>query len=189
MKIRGTVAAALASAGILLAGWQTGTQAGGISTVASSTTATGTTGATGTGASGTGSSGSAGSSSSSGTAGSSGSSSSSGTTGSSGSASSGSSSSSNSSASGTYKGNTVQTRFGPVQVQITVANGKITDVTALQLTNTDGKSIQISNRAAPLLRSKVLAAQSANVQTVSGATITSDAYLTSLQAALDAANL
>ena len=178
MKIRGTVAAALASAGILLAGWQTGTQAGGISTVASSTTATGTTGATGTGSTGTGSSGSAGSSSSSGTAGSSGSASSSGSSG-----------SSNSSASGTYKGNTVQTRFGPVQVQITVANGKITDVTALQLTNTDGKSIQISNRAAPLLRSKVLAAQSANVQTVSGATITSDAYLTSLQAALDAANL
>ncbi|TQJ59232.1 uncharacterized protein with FMN-binding domain [Arthrobacter sp. SLBN-83] len=178
MKIRGTVAAALASAGILLAGWQTGTQAGGISTVASSTTAAGTTGSTGTGSSGSGSSGSTGASGSSGT---------SGTSGSTG--SSGSSGSSSSSASGTYKGNTVQTRFGPVQVQITVANGKITDVTALQLTNTDGKSIQISNRAAPLLRSKVLAAQSANVQTVSGATITSDAYLTSLQAAIDAANL
>ena len=163
MKLRGTVAAALASAGILLAGWQSGTQVNGISTVASSTTAAGTTGATGSGSSGAGSSGAAGSSSSSG--------------------------SSNSSASGTYKGNTVQTRFGPVQVQITVANGKITDVTALQLTNTDGKSIQISNRAAPLLRSKVLAAQSANVQTISGATITSDAYLTSLQAAIDAANL
>jgi len=163
VKLRGTVAAALASAGILLAGWQSGTQVNGISTVASSTTAAGTTGATGSGSSGAGSSGAAGSSSSSG--------------------------SSNSSASGTYKGNTVQTRFGPVQVQITVANGKITDVTALQLTNTDGKSIQISNRAAPLLRSKVLAAQSANVQTISGATITSDAYLTSLQAAIDAANL
>jgi uncharacterized protein with FMN-binding domain len=149
VKIRGTVAAALASAGILLAGWQTGTQAGGISTVASSTTATGTTGSTGTGTSG----------------------------------------SSGTSASGTYKGTAVQTRFGPVQVQITVANGKITDITALQLTNTDGKSIQISNRAAPLLRSKVLAAQSADVQTVSGATITSDAYLTSVQAAIDAAHL
>lgn len=184
MKIRGTVAAALASAGILLAGWQTGTQAGGISTVASSTTAAGTTGSTGTGSSGTGSSGSTGASGPSGTPGTS------GTSGSSSSSSSSSSSgSSNSSASGTYKGNTVQTRFGPVQVQITVANGKITDVTALQLTNTDGKSIQISNRAAPLLRSKVLAAQSADVQTISGATITSDAYLTSLQAAIDAANL
>ncbi|MDQ0693549.1 FMN-binding protein [Arthrobacter sp. W4I7] len=170
MKIRGTVAAALASAGILLAGWQAGTQVGGISTVASSTTATGTTGSAGTGSTGSGSSGSAGSSGSSGTSSSSGSTSSSGS-------------------SGTYKGTAVQTRFGPVQVQITVANGKITDVTALQLTNTDGKSIQISNRAAPLLKSKVLAAQSADVQTVSGATITSDAYLTSLQAAIDAANL
>ena len=163
MKIRGTVAAALASAGILLAGWQAGTQVGGISTVASSTTAAGTTGSTGTGSSGSASSGSSGTSSSSG--------------------------SSSSSASGTYKGSAVQTRFGPVQVQITVANGKITDVTALQLTNTDGKSIQISNRAAPLLKSKVLAAQSADIQTVSGATITSDAYLTSLQAAIDAAHL
>ncbi|MDQ0674763.1 uncharacterized protein with FMN-binding domain [Pseudarthrobacter siccitolerans] len=170
MKIRGTVAAALASAGILLAGWQAGTQVGGISTVASSTTATGTTGSAGTGSTGSGSSGWAGSSGSSGTSSSSGSTSSSGS-------------------SGTYKGTAVQTRFGPVQVQITVANGKITDVTALQLTNTDGKSIQISNRAAPLLKSKVLAAQSADVQTVSGATITSDAYLTSLQAAIDAANL
>lgn len=140
-----------------MAGWQTGTQAGGISTVASSTTASGTTGSTGTGSTGTGTSGSSGSS--------------------------------GTSASGTYKGTAVQTRFGPVQVQITVANGKITDITALQLTNTDGKSIQISNRAAPLLRSKVLAAQSADVQTVSGATITSDAYLTSVQAAIDAAHL
>jgi uncharacterized protein with FMN-binding domain len=163
VKIRGTVTAALASAGILLAGWQAGTQVGGISTVASSTTAAGTTGSTGTGSTGSASSGSSGTSSSSG--------------------------SSSSSASGTYKGTAVQTRFGPVQVQITVANGKITDVTALQLTNTDGKSIQISNRAAPLLKSKVLAAQSADIQTVSGATITSDAYLTSLQAAIDAAHL
>lgn len=149
------MAAALASAGILLAGWQTGTQVNGISSVASSTTATGTTGSTGTGLNAAGSSGSTGSTGTS----------------------------------GTFKGTAVQTRFGPVQVQITVASGKITDVTALQLTNTDGKSIQISNRAAPLLRSKVLAAQSADVQTVSGATVTSVAYLTSLQAAIDAANL
>ena len=157
-----------------MAGWQAGTQVGGISTVATSTTATGTTDSTGTGSTGTGSSGTGGSTGT-GSAGSAGSTGSTGSTG--------------SSASGTYKGTAVQTRFGPVQVQITVANGKITDVTALQLTNTDRKSIQISNRAAPLLRSKVLAAQSADVQTVSGATITSDAYLTSVQAAIDAANL
>ncbi|WP_285244376.1 FMN-binding protein [Pseudarthrobacter sp. fls2-241-R2A-127] len=178
MKIRGIAAAAFASAGILLAGWQAGTQVSGISTVATGTTAAGTTGATGTGTAGTGSS------TASGSSGTTGSSSTSGTSG-----SSSSSGSSGSTGSGTYKGTAVQTRFGPVQVQITVANGKITDVTALQLTNADGKSVQISNRAAPLLRSKVLAAQSANVQTVSGATVTSDAYLTSLQAAIDAAHL
>lgn len=92
-------------------------------------------------------------------------------------------------AGGTYAGSVVQTRFGAVQVQITVNAGAITDVTALQLTDDDRKSIQISNRAAPLLRTEVLAAQSADVQTIGGATITSDAYLSSLQAAIDAANL
>lgn len=183
MKARGTVAAAVASAGILLAGWQAGTQAGGASTLASSTstTAAGGAGSTGTGSSGSGlsSTGSAGS----GTTGSSGSS------GTSGSPSGSDSGSAGSSAAGTYQGTAVQTRFGSVQVQITVAAGKITDVTALQLTDDDRKSIQISNRAAPLLRSEVLAAQSADVQTISGATVTSDAYLTSLQAAIDAAHL
>jgi uncharacterized protein with FMN-binding domain len=83
----------------------------------------------------------------------------------------------------------VQTRFGTVQVQITVNAGAITDVTALQLTDDDRKSVQISNRAAPLLRAEVMRAQSAQVQTISGATVTSDAYLSSLQGALDAANL
>ncbi len=83
----------------------------------------------------------------------------------------------------------MQTRFGPVQVQISVGSGKISEVSALQLTNEDRRSVQISNYAAPVLRSEVLQAQSANVQTVSGATVTSSAYLTSLQSALDAAHL
>lgn len=92
-------------------------------------------------------------------------------------------------ADGTYTGDSVSTRFGDVQVQITVAGGVLTDVTALKLTDHDGKSVQISNRAAPLLRTEVLAAGSAQVDTVSGATYTSDAYLTSLQSALDQAKL
>lgn len=92
-------------------------------------------------------------------------------------------------ASGTFTGTSVQTRFGAVQVQVTVANGSITDVTALQLTDKDQRSVSISNRAAPVLRQEVLAAQSANVQGVSGATYTSDAYLSSLQSALDQAGL
>jgi uncharacterized protein with FMN-binding domain len=82
----------------------------------------------------------------------------------------------------------VETRFGTVQVQVTIKAGVITDVTALHLTDQEQRSVQISARAAPLLRSEVLSAQSANVQTIGGATFTSEAYLTSLQAALDAAH-
>jgi uncharacterized protein with FMN-binding domain len=99
------------------------------------------------------------------------------------------SSSSSSVADGTYTGDDVNTRFGSVQVQITVSGGQITDVAALQLTDTDRRSIQISNRAAPVLRSEVLQSQSANVSNVSGATYTSDAYLQSLQSAIDQAGL
>lgn len=93
------------------------------------------------------------------------------------------------SADGTYTGDDVNTRFGSVQVEITVSSGQITDVTALQLTDADGRSRQISNRAAPILQSEVIAAQSSNVNNVSGATYTSDAYLQSLQSAIDKAGL
>lgn len=171
MRTRAAVSAALASAGILIAGWQSGAHVADTgSSVASA--AAGTTGATG-------SSGSSGTSSSSGT---------SDSTASSGASAAGTTGAS-AKAVGTYPGSVVQTRFGSVQVQITVQAGKITDVTALQLTDAERKSVQISNRAAPLLRDEVLQAQSADVQTISGATVTSDAYLNSLQAALDAANL
>ncbi|MCY0905387.1 FMN-binding protein [Arthrobacter sp. H14-L1] len=61
-------------------------------------------------------------------------------------------------------------------------------MSALQLTDRDQRSAQISNYAAPVLRSEVLAAQSAAVQSISGATLTSEGYLTSLQAALDTAH-
>ena len=90
---------------------------------------------------------------------------------------------------GTFTGATESTRYGDVQVQITVENGALTDVTALQLTDHDQRSVSISNRAAPVLRQQVLAAQSANVQGVSGATYTSDGYLRSVQSALDQAGL
>jgi uncharacterized protein with FMN-binding domain len=109
----------------------------------------------------------------------------SGTTG----GSSASGSTGGSSASGTFVGDTTQTRYGPVQVQITVANGKITDVTALQLTDSDGRSVQISQQAAPILRQEALQAQSAQIQSVSGATFTSEGYTTSLQSAIDKAGL
>jgi len=91
--------------------------------------------------------------------------------------------------SGSFTGSSVSTRFGDVQVQVVVANGKITDVKALHLTDDGGRSVQISNYAAPILRSEVIKSQSAQVSTVGGATYTSDAYLTSLQSAIDQAGL
>ncbi|MFS0731912.1 FMN-binding protein [Microbacterium sp. 1P10UB] len=88
---------------------------------------------------------------------------------------------------GTFTGASTQTRYGNVQVQVTVSGGQITDVSALQLTNRDRESAQISNHAAPLLRQEVIASQSAKVSNVSGATYTTDGYLTSVQSALDQA--
>ena len=88
----------------------------------------------------------------------------------------------------TVDGPVVDTQFGPVQVRIDVAAGRIADVMALQLP-TGRHSGQISSFAAPVLRQEALQAQSAKIDTVSGATYTSDAYVQSLQAALDKAGL
>lgn len=88
---------------------------------------------------------------------------------------------------GSFTGTSVATRFGDVQVQVVVHSGTITDVVALALTDKDRKSVQISNRAAPILRSEVLDSQSSQVATVGGATYTSDGYRASLQSALDLA--
>jgi uncharacterized protein with FMN-binding domain len=90
-------------------------------------------------------------------------------------------------ADGTYDGSVVNTRFGTVQVQAVMSGGQITDVIAVKLTDTDRKSIQISQQVAPMLRSEVLTAQSAKVANISGGTYTTQAYLQSLQSALDAA--
>ena len=76
---------------------------------------------------------------------------------------------------------------GPVGVFEEFAGGALTDVTALQLTNPDGRSVQISNSASPILAQEVLSSQSAQVSNVGGATYTSQAYLQSLQSALDQA--
>ena len=88
----------------------------------------------------------------------------------------------------TVSGPTVGTRYGPVQVSVTIEGGQIADVTALQLPS-GGRSGQISSIVEPRLRSQALSAQSANIDGVSGATYTSEAYAQSLQAALDDAGL
>mgnify|MGYP000119539493 CR=1 FL=1 len=90
-------------------------------------------------------------------------------------------------ADGTYDGSVVNTRFGTVQVQAVISGGKITDVIAVKLTDADRKSVAISQQVAPMVRSEVLTAQSAKVANISGGTYTTQAYLQSLQSALDAA--
>jgi uncharacterized protein with FMN-binding domain len=76
-------------------------------------------------------------------------------------------------------------QFGVVTVQLTVTNGTITAATVISWPHNDQHSMQISSFAIPVLNSEVVAAQSAQIDAVSGATITSDAYAQSLQAALD----
>jgi uncharacterized protein with FMN-binding domain len=85
-------------------------------------------------------------------------------------------------------GSVVRTRWGPVQVQVSVAGGRITDVRALTYPSGNGHDTAINAYALPQLRQMVLAAQSAQVDAISGATVTSDGYRESLQAALDAAH-
>jgi len=80
-------------------------------------------------------------------------------------------------------GSTIQTQFGPVQVQITVQGTKIIAARALQ-TPRGGTSSMINQQAVPYLIQQTLAAQSGNVQGVSGATYTSDGWARSLQSAV-----
>ncbi len=89
----------------------------------------------------------------------------------------------------TVDGALVSTPYGDVQVALVISGTRITGVKALHLTDANQHSVRISAGAAPVLRGEVLAAQSAKVDAVSGATYTSDGYLTSLQAAIDAAHL
>jgi uncharacterized protein with FMN-binding domain len=87
----------------------------------------------------------------------------------------------------TVDGDTVQTRYGPVQLRVTLKAGKITAVSAVQLPSGNPRDEEISGFAVPELTQAALAAQSANIDTVSGATYTSEGYIQSLQSALDKA--
>jgi uncharacterized protein with FMN-binding domain len=87
---------------------------------------------------------------------------------------------------GSVDGTVEQTQFGPMQVQVVYSTGKIVDVVTLQMTNFGGRSNEISQYATPILKSEALAAQSANIDSVSGATYTSEGYIASLQSAIDA---
>ena len=83
-------------------------------------------------------------------------------------------------------GDVAQTRWGPVQVQLSLdASGTITDVEVLQYPSGNREDQQINSFALPRLVQETLDAQSAQIDMVSGATVTSEGYLTSLQSALD----
>lgn len=90
-------------------------------------------------------------------------------------------------ASGTFTGTPATHRFGSVAVTVTLANGRITALKESVVSDGDRKSNQINSFAVPQLRSAILAASAGQVSTISGATYTTRAYLTSLQSALDQA--
>ena len=89
--------------------------------------------------------------------------------------------------SGTFTGPSVNVNYGNVQVQITVVNGRITDAVAVKAPS--GKNDRYTNMAVPTLKKQTLAAQSANIKGVSGASYTSYGWFTSLQGALTQAGL
>jgi uncharacterized protein with FMN-binding domain len=91
--------------------------------------------------------------------------------------------------SGTFTGQDVPNRFGDVQVQVIISNGRITDVSALQLPYDRARSAYISQVAGPMLRDEALQAQSARIDVISGATYTSDSYAQSLETALQQAHM
>lgn len=90
-----------------------------------------------------------------------------------------------SAASGTATGPSEQFGYGALDVTVTVQGGRITKISVPSLQTAEPTSQQISQQAIPILTSEIMSAQSLNVNAVSGATYTSDAYAQSLQAALD----
>jgi uncharacterized protein with FMN-binding domain len=87
----------------------------------------------------------------------------------------------------TVQGDAVDTRYGAVQVAVTLSGKSITKITIVQIPQREPRDIEINNYAAPILTQEALQAQSANINMVSGATYTSQGYIQSLQSALDKA--
>jgi len=85
-------------------------------------------------------------------------------------------------------GDSEMTRYGGVQVEVTITAGKITDIQAIQYPNQEPRDQEINAQAIPQLHDQVISAQTARIDGVSGATYTTQGYTASLQSALDAAN-
>ncbi|WP_082888996.1 FMN-binding protein [Leifsonia xyli] len=85
----------------------------------------------------------------------------------------------------TVTGDAVDTRYGAVQVEVTFSGTTITAVRTVQSPSGNGRDIEINDQALPILQQEALQSQSANIDTVSGATYTSEGYIQSLQSAID----
>jgi uncharacterized protein with FMN-binding domain len=83
----------------------------------------------------------------------------------------------------------VDTQWGPVQVEITVSGGRIVSARAVQQPSGNPRDAEINGYALPVLGQEVVQAQSAAIDSVSGATVTSQGYIASLQSAIDSAHL
>lgn len=88
---------------------------------------------------------------------------------------------------GQYTGNPADAYYGFVQVKVTISDGKITDVVFLQSPNDRSTSILINQQAMPYLKQEAITAQSGNVDIVSGATLSSEAFIQSMNSALNQA--
>ena len=86
-------------------------------------------------------------------------------------------------------GHVVPTRYGPIQVELTVSAHTITAVSVLRYPDSDSRDLEINQRALPILVQETLDAQGSGIDMVSGATYTSTGYQDSLQSALDQASL
>lgn len=84
-------------------------------------------------------------------------------------------------------GDAADTRYGPVQLKVTFSGKKITGINVLQYPTESFRDQEINSYALPLLNQEAMAAQSAHIDVVSGATYTSDGYAQSLQSAIDRA--
>lgn len=88
---------------------------------------------------------------------------------------------------GTFVGDPADAYYGNIQVQAVIQNGKITDVQFLQSPGDRGESIRINSEAMPLLKQEAIQIQGAQVDVVSGATDSSQAFVQSMQSALNKA--
>ncbi|MCX6726674.1 MAG: FMN-binding protein [Candidatus Shapirobacteria bacterium] len=90
---------------------------------------------------------------------------------------------------GTYTGSAADAFYGNIQVVAVISQGRITDVTFLQYPNDRSRSVDINLQAMPMLKSEAITAQSGNVDIISGATDTSQAFIQSMISALQQAKL